>query len=83
MEEKDIKILEEYLGWLGNDVVEMRGYEKQALENLLKAYKQDEEVIDEMAEYIDSWSFCAGGDCIKNCKEHIKEYFRKKVETNE
>lgn len=51
--EEDIKILEEYLAWAGNDIVEMRGYEKQALENLLKAYKQDEKMIDILIEYID------------------------------
>lgn len=55
----------------------------QALESLLKAYKQDEKMIDLMAKKLDYYCFCVGGDCTNKCKEHIKEYFRKKVETNE
>ena len=46
----------------------------QAIQNLLKAYKQDEDVIDEMVKMI------ACNTVPKNeCNDCIKEYFRKKV----
>ena len=93
--EEDIKILENlsknnYYG----DVTFTR--EAEAIENLLKAYKQDEEVIDLMAEFIDSHTyrekeygcdmeFEKGVHCgeYSECKDCIKEYFRKKVGSNE
>lgn len=67
----------------------------KAIENLLKAYKQDEKMIDLMAEDMimtrpmtteeyrnSSHSEYSNGRIIMSNKE-IKEYFRKKVETNE
>lgn len=45
---------------------------------LLKAYKQDEEVIDEMAQTLLNYGFVL----IKS-KKGIIEFFRKQVETNE
>lgn len=67
---------------------------------LLKAYKQDEKMIDELIEYIDriteeiarekgveDFEFCdnrcADIEDYIDCNDCIKEYFRKKVETNE
>lgn len=75
---EDIKVLEKlsknnYYG----DVTFTR--EAEAIENLLKAYKQDEEVIDEMA-YVMSKTIRISG--VRQHKKFFKEYFRKKV-TNE
>lgn len=48
----------------------------QALESLLKAYKQDEEVIDEMASYILKNTCVLQWD---GYESKVIEYFRKKV----
>lgn len=96
MEEEDIKILEEFIEHIKfveeRTLYELEAKERckkryKAIENLLKAYKQDEKMIDLMAEYIDfdKMDFNCSSLCIKEgCQEDcIKEYFRKKVETNE
>ena len=64
-------------------LIEVKCYTESEAIKLLKENIKLNKMIDLMVKYIDSCSFCAGGECIKKCKEHIKEYFRKKVETNE
>lgn len=89
--EEDIKILEEWKNW--NKEHNISTKTTLAIENLLKAYKQDEKMIDLMADYIHLYTlsgeedvYCfrvnncevVGGN--KSCFDCIKEYFRKKVE---
>lgn len=59
-------------------------------ENLLKAYKQDEKMIDLMAEEMKSKEYEYEDMCLYSedchgeyCEKCIKEYFRKKVGSNE
>lgn len=75
--EEDIKILEKlsknnYYG----DVTFTR--EAEAIENLLKAYKQDEEVIDKMAQTLLNYGFV-----LVKSKKGIIEHFRKLVVEDE
>lgn len=92
--EEDIKILEEFINnykmvqekYKDDEIqaeIERSCYFEevpaQAIQNLLKAYKQDEEVIDEMA-YVMSKTIRISG--VRQHKKIFKEYFRKKV-TNE
>lgn len=78
MEEKDIKIIDEIIPddllncWSGGQE------EYEAIKKLLKAYKQDEKIIQEMAEFI------YGNDTIfylpkdVNTKQEVIDYFRKR-----
>ena len=81
--EEDIKIIEEAIKVLtGNSNSLKMDFEKtaEAIENLLKAYKQDEKMIDLMASYI------LKNTCVLDWDEYepkVKEYFRKKIENNE
>ena len=85
MEEEDIKIIEEFIEHIKfveeRTLYELEAKERckkryKALESLLKAYKQDEEVIDEMA-YVMSKTIRISG--VRQHKKFFKEYFRKKV----
>lgn len=44
----------------------------------LDTYKK---VAEKLAEYIDKWGMCFGGECIGNCKQHIIEFAREEVES--
>lgn len=58
----------------------------QAIESLLKAYKQDEKVIDLFAEQLSGLAIFDNDieePLILGDKEEVKEYFRKQVKTNE
>ena len=93
MEDKDIKIIKDLINDLKQQET-ITGYnaeiEIQALENLLQGYKQDEKVIDEMADFIfenvDTAKICGminSNDCFihsDNCNKCIIDYFRKKCE---
>lgn len=90
--EEDIKIVEELIehNYLEdvNYLREDNDYVKfnQALENLLKAYKQDEKMIDLMAEQLTGLTIFDNDieePLILGDKEEVKEYFRKKVGSNE
>ena len=95
--EEDIKILEELRKELGLYANGEKIKQGQSLENLLKAYKQDEKMIDLITEYVSTKNYADDicefrldvkgrfhKHCYKGeCKDCIKEYFRKKVETNE
>ena len=80
--EEEISILEEKID-KGYIYVNCGGITEKALINLLQAYKQDEKVIEEMAEYIDfdkmnfNCGMCVYDGCQKEC---IIDYFRKKCE---
>lgn len=89
---EDIKILEEHIKELEEEKVLYGGFlsRKQAIENLLKAYREDEAVIEEMAHYIWKYDCCEyeigkNGKCEgyyldTDCKEKcIIEYFRNKA----
>lgn len=82
--EEDLKNIEEFLSKRTLDEIDKFLFDKyiKSMEKVLKAYRQDEKMIDLMAKKLDYYSFCVGGDCPNKCKEHIKEYFRKKVENN-
>ena len=79
--EEDIKIIENFINHIRFEEELQFGIGMYILsiENLLKAYKQDEEVIDEMA-YVMSKTIRISG--VRQHKKFFKEYFRKKV-TNE
>ena len=91
--ERFIEILEEHIKELEEEKVLYGGFlsRKEAIENLLKAYKEDEAVIEEMAKYIGSLDtdedICkevdvpvnAFAECEIACKDCVKEYFRNKV----
>ena len=97
--EEDLKNIEEFLSKRTLDEIDKFLFDKyiKSMEKVLKAYKQDEKMIDDMAEYVSTKNYeddicefrldvkgrfhkhCYKGEC-KDC---IKEYFRKKVETNE
>ena len=93
MEDKDIKIIKDLINDLKQQET-ITGYnaeiEIQALENLLQGYKQDEKVIDEMADFIfenvDTAKICGminSNYCFihsDNCNKCIIDYFRKKCE---
>ena len=71
MEEKDIKIIDEIIPddllncWSGGQE------EYEAIKKLSKAYKQDEKIIQEMANYIkNEWGFANNNEVI--------DYFRKR-----
>ena len=71
LEEKDIKIIDEIIPddllncWSGGQE------EYEAIKKLLKAYKQDEKIIQEMANYIkNEWGFANNDEVI--------DYFRKR-----
>lgn len=81
MEEKDIKIIEWLLiNKLYIDTHNTGDYHDihASIENLLQAYKQDEKIIQEMAEFI------YGNDTIfylpkdVNTKQEVIDYFRKR-----
>ena len=85
---KYIKILEEHIKELEEEKVLYGGFltRKEALENLLKAYKQDEKMIDLMAEQLTGLTIFDNDieePLILGDKEEVKEYFRKKVGSNE
>lgn len=81
MEDKDIKIIKDLINDLKQQET-ITGYnaeiEIQTLEKLLQAYKQDEKIIQEMAEFI------YGNDTIfylpkdVNTKQEVIDYFRKR-----
>lgn len=93
MEDKDIKILESVVNYRKIDgIYSTNEVIFKALEKLLQAYKQDEKVIEEMADYIsdldiDETICCKRtSDCymdvfVENgCRKCIIDYFRKKCE---
>lgn len=89
MEEEIIKDLEKYISFANKNEnfshdTDWKWHQELAsyIESLLKAYKQDEEVIDEMAETLTCLPLNENIDIFYR-KEEVKEYFRKKVETNE
>lgn len=84
--EEEIKIIEELKKFLSEDITPQFSVEEsaRALEHLLQAYKEDEAVIEEMAEYIGRDIRCIRPEieCNKmthDCEKRVKEYFRKKV----
>lgn len=83
--EEDIKFIEkmikEYKTFGDLDNPDFENTEKiyKAIENLLKAYKEDEAVIEEMAKYIKEPYEVRIIGTRKSKIEIIKEYFRNKV----
>ena len=93
MEDKDIELIEETIRVLtGKSNTVKLDFENSAkvLEKILQAYKQDEKVINEMADFIfenvDTAKICgmiSSDDCFvhrDNCNGCIIDYFRKKCE---
>lgn len=87
MEEKIIKNLEKYISFANKNEnfshdTDWKWHQELAsyIESLLKAYKQDEKMIDLMVNYLrcnDMLPFH------RDTLEEVKEYFRKKVVSNE
>lgn len=47
-------------------------------QNLIKKLKEKDKIIDLMAEEIDTSDYCVPEDCPGiDCKDHVKEYYRK------
>lgn len=86
--EEDLKNIEEFLSKRTLDEIDKFLFDKyiKSMEKVLKAYKQDEKMIDEMAEELTGMSIYDENKEFANVyfnKNQIKEYFRKRLENNE
>ncbi len=97
MEEKDINIIEDFIVIYEDDKLEtdfIADVEQfKAIQKLLKAYKQDEKIIHEMAKAMED-EHCSIGDIVNEeicdhkrcigtamqCRDCIIDYFRKDCE---
>ena len=82
--EEDIEIIKKHYVFTTNHVLDDENKKfKQAIENLINKHKEQEKMIELMADYIDLYGECVDSSkkpCEKaHCKECIIEFFRKKA----